>query len=304
MLARGLRVANLIVALATALLAWSLHRAGHDWPAALGLALLLPVGLQGLPLALEFMTGALSDPRAGARLGPLAALRLWAGETAHSLRLFNLDQVWRAGFPEPEVLRDPARPAVLLIHGYLCNRAVWLNWLPRLTQVANVATLNLEPVFGPIEGYADRIAGAVERLRNASGSPKVTIVAHSMGGLATRAYLRRHGGAAVARVITVATPHRGTLFARLGLGRNARQMRPDSEFLKALNGTPEPAPFVCVAASDDNLIVPRASPLLPHCPAVRIDRVGHLAALRDERVLDAVIAELHRQRPPGRNPPK
>jgi pimeloyl-ACP methyl ester carboxylesterase len=294
MLARGLRVANLLVALATALLAWSLHRGGLGWPAAVALALLLPVGLQGLPLAIEFGTGALRDRRAGARLGPLAALRLWAGETAHSLRLFNLDQVWRAGFPEPQVLRDPARPAVLLIHGYMCNRAVWRDWLPRLTQVANVATLNLEPVFGPIEGYADRIAAAVERLREASGAPQVTIVAHSMGGLATRAYLRRHGGASIAQVITVATPHHGTVFARLGLGRNARQMCPDSEFLKALNASAEPTPFVCVAASDDNLIVPRASPLLAGQPALRVDRVGHLAALADERVLEAVIAELHR----------
>jgi predicted alpha/beta hydrolase family esterase len=294
MLARGLRVANLLVALATALLAWSLHRGGLGWPAAVALALLLPVGLQGLPLAIEFGTGALRDRRAGARLGPLAALRLWAGETAHSLRLFNLDQVWRAGFPEPQVLRDPARPAVLLIHGYMCNRAVWRDWLPRLTQVANVATLNLEPVFGPIEGYADRIAAAVERLREASGAPQVTIVAHSMGGLATRAYLRRHGGASIAQVITVATPHHGTVFARLGLGRNARQMCPDSEFLKALNASAEPTAFVCVAASDDNLIVPRASPLLAGQPALRVDRVGHLAALADERVLEAVIAELHR----------
>lgn len=289
MLARGLRIANLVVALATAWLAWSLHHAGHVWPVAVALALLLPLGLQGVPLALEFITGALVDRRAGPRLGPLAALRLWAGETSHSLRLFNVDQVWRAGFPEPAVLRDPARPAVLLIHGYMCNRAVWRAWLPRLTQTANVATLNLEPVFGPIEGYADRIAQAVERLRESSGASQVTIVAHSMGGLATRAYLRRHGAAAIAKVITLATPHHGTVFARLGLGRNARQMRPDSAFLAALNAVPEPVPFVCVAASDDNLIVPRSSPLLAGLPAERIERVGHLALLSDRRAVEVVL---------------
>ena len=187
------------------------------------------------------------------------------------------------------MVRDPARPAVLLVHGYMCNRAVWRGWLPRLSSTANVATLNLEPVFGPIEGYAGRIAQAVERLREASGAPQVTIVAHSMGGLATRAYLRSHGTSAVCRVITVATPHYGTVFARLGLGCNARQMRPDSDFLRALNAAPEPVPFVCVAASDDNLIVPRASPLLSGWPSIRIERVGHLAMLNDARVLEAVM---------------
>jgi pimeloyl-ACP methyl ester carboxylesterase len=292
MLARGLRIANLVVALATSLLAWTVHRMGHDWPAAIALALLLPLGLQALPLALEFATGALIDRRAGDRLGPIAGLRLWLGETWHSLRLFNCDQVWRAGFPEPAVDRDPTRPAVLLIHGYMCNRAVWREWLPRISDAANVATLNLEPVFGPIEGYAERIAQAVERLRAASGAPRVTIVAHSMGGLATRAYLRRHGAAAVAQVITLATPHHGTVFARLGLGRNARQMRPGSDFLQALNGTNEPVPFTCIAAGDDNLIVPRSSPLLPGAAAIRIERVGHLALLGDERALQATLDRL------------
>ncbi|HOX89478.1 MAG TPA: alpha/beta fold hydrolase [Burkholderiaceae bacterium] len=292
MLARGLRIANLVVALATSLLAWTVHRMGHDWPAAIALALLLPLGLQALPLALEFATGALVDRRAGDRLGPIAGLRLWLGETWHSLRLFNCDQVWRAGFPEPAVDRDPARPAVLLIHGYMCNRAVWREWLPRMSNAANVATLNLEPVFGPIEGYAERIAQAVERLRAASGAPRVTIVAHSMGGLATRAYLRRHGAAAVAQVITLATPHHGTVFARLGLGRNARQMRPGSDFLRTLNGTTEPVPFTCIAAGDDNLIVPRSSPLLPGAAAIRIERVGHLALLGDERALQATLDRL------------
>ena len=50
------------------------------------------------------------------------------------------------------------------------------------------------------------------------------IVAHSMGGLVARAYLRRHGGAQVARVITLGTPHHGTALANLAPGSNARQM--------------------------------------------------------------------------------
>jgi hypothetical protein len=82
------------------------------------------------------------------------------------------------------------------------------------------------------------------------------------------------------------------VFARLGLGRNARQMRPDSGFLAALNAAPEPVPFVCVAASDDNLIVPRASPLLAGQPALRIERVGHLALLSDRRAVEAVLRHL------------
>jgi hypothetical protein len=104
-------------------------------------------------------------------------------------------------------------------------------------------------------------------------------------------------------VITLATPHHGTVFARLGLGRNARQMRPGSDFLRELDTVPEPVPITCIAASDDNLIVPRSSPLLPGAAAIRIERVGHLALLGNERALQAVLVCLGQgAHPPGNAP--
>jgi len=49
-----------------------------------------------------------------------------------------------------------------------------------------------------------------ERLA-ADPAPAIHVVAHSMGGLVARAALRHAGGARIARLITVATPHRGAL---------------------------------------------------------------------------------------------
>lgn len=60
------------------------------------------------------------------------------------------------------------------------------------------------------------------------------LVGHSMGGLVARAYLRRYGELRVARLITLGTPHRGSLLAHLGIGRNARQMEPGSVWLREL----------------------------------------------------------------------
>jgi len=115
-----------------------------------------------------------------------------------------------------------------------------------------------------------------------------------MGGLAARAYLRRHGGATVARVITIDTPHAGTLFAGLGHGANARQMRRGSAFLQALASTPEPVPFVCLASQHDNLIVPRASQVLAGAEAIWFDCTGHLAMSASEDVRCALIQAVER----------
>jgi hypothetical protein len=116
-----------------------------------------------------------------------------------------------------------------------------------------------------------------------------------MGGLALRCYLRRYGDAAVARAITIASPHHGTLLARFGHGRNARQMRPDSPFLHELAASEDGgrrAQFVCIAAQDDNLIVPRTSPLLGGARHHLLDGVGHLATIEDRRVWEIVEREI------------
>ncbi|HEX7156617.1 MAG TPA: alpha/beta fold hydrolase, partial [Burkholderiaceae bacterium] len=230
------------------------------WLAAVAGAVALPVLVTAGALGGELVIDAIVDPRQPRR-GLANALRVWLGETGASLRAFCFRQPFGADFPEPATFHDPRRPAVLLIHGYVCNRAAWRPLLEAGALAGcNVATVDLLPVYTSIDDYATVIGAAVERLSAAAGAPAVVLVAHSMGGLAARAYLRRFGDAAVARVITIATPHAGTRFARLGSGVNARQMRPGSDWLHALDGALTPAlrtRFVCIAAGDDNLILPR-----------------------------------------------
>jgi triacylglycerol lipase len=94
--------------------------------------------------------------------------------------------------------------------------------------------VNLEPVFGSIDDYVPVIEAAVARLEQATGLPPVA-VAHSMGGLALRAWWAQPGNAArVHHAITLGTPHHGTWLARWALTRNARQMRQLSGWLQRL----------------------------------------------------------------------
>ena len=50
----------------------------------------------------------------------------------------------------------------------------------------------------------------IEDFLQGAASGKLVLVTHSMGGLAARAYLKRHGSARVAKLITLACPHHGT----------------------------------------------------------------------------------------------
>jgi len=298
MLARYLKVAGLFQLLAAIVLGTVLTFAGLGLWLAVAIAALLPLAVHGVPLAIEFVTGALIDRRPVARLGIAAFIAVWWGETWRSFTVFNIDQAWGSRFPEPPLTRDPTRPAVLLVHGYMCNRGTWRHWLHHgLPTRWNVATVNLEPVFGPVQGYAQTIHAAVERLRAATGAERVTLVCHSMGGLAARAYLRSHGHRAVKRVVTIDTPHHGTVFARLGRGRNARQMRNASEFVRQLAGEDEPLEFVCFASQHDNLIVPRSSQVLASAQAVWFERTGHLAMTASDAVLAKLIEVVERPQP-------
>lgn len=298
MLARILRIGvglELIaaVALVTLFGAWLVP------PLAVALILMFPLAVHGIPLAIEFITGAIVDRRPVARLGPLALMKVWLGETWRSFKVFNIDQPWRAGFAEPEILRQADRPAVLFIHGYMCNRATWRPWLIAggLAARWNCATVNLEPVFGSVNRYPELIHSAIERLRAASGTDRVTLVCHSMGGLAARAYLRSVGHHAVARVITIDTPHHGTLFAALGHGDNTRQMRRACDFVRQLAASDEPVEFICFASQHDNMIVPRDGQILECAEAVWFERIGHLAMTDNDQVLRKLIEVVERPLP-------
>ena len=275
-----------------ALAIWLLPEPVEPWQVALA-AVTAPVLLVTALLAIEFTVAAAADPRSPRQSLP-RVLRMWLQEASVSLRLFMWRQPWRSGFPEPPLTREPQRPALLLIAGFMCNRAAWKPLLDSgELREFNVATVNLEPIFGDIDAYAEVVHRAVETLRAATGAARVVLVGHSMGGLAARVYLRKHGDAHVARIVTLASPHHGTIFGRLGHSRNARQMARGSRFIQqvAAHDRGRWTRFTTVVTRDDNLVVPRSSPLLPGSKQFEIDGVGHLALIEDPRAWRVIVEE-------------
>ena len=290
------QVVSLALLFTAIVVAAAIALTGASLPLALAGALAVPLLYHGLPLAIEFVVGAIIDRRPVKRLGPLAALHLWFVETWRAFTVFTFEQAWRSDFAEPPIRRDPQRPAVLLIHGYCCNRAVWRTWLSEyeLGKRWNIATVNLEPAIASIDSYAAQLDAAIARLRRASGARQISLVCHSMGGLVARAYLRSHEHSHVKRVVTLGTPHHGTVFAHCARSDNALQMRRSCNFVTQLAQREEPTEFICFASHHDNLIVPRESQVLACAEAVWFERVGHLAMTGDSTVLSRLIDVIER----------
>ena len=223
-----------------------------------------------------------------------------------ALRLFRREYLAIAG-SAPRMMsyratgRDPpptpAGDPVLLLHGVLCNAGVWRGMKRRLKH-AGLGPL-YAPSYGPplasIDLFADQIAAKIDQILAATGARQVSIVAHSMGGIVARAYVRKYGGAKVRRVITIGTPHAGSAHAWLFPGTSLGQLRPGNAWLNALPapGADSP-PYVSVWSWHDSMVAPQTSARLAHGRNVEIVGVGHNALLTDPEVAQRVIEELKR----------
>ena len=302
MIARFLRFVVAIELLAATALASWLH-AVKDWDAALaiGTGIAAPLGVHAGIIAINFglawHAGSPTPPEH--RLGPLRALATYLRELWDSFLVFQLALPWAAGRPlDGETATQSSRVPVLLIHGYVCNRQLWrafARWLAARGHA--IEAVDLEPVFASIDSYAQQIADAVARLRQRTGADRVALVCHSMGGLAARAYLRAFGAQAVACVVTLGTPHRGTFHASLGQGANARQMRVDSEWLRTLAQGESPElrrRFTILLSHHDNIVAPQAIQRLPDARVLEYSGLGHLTLAFDHGVWHAVADALQK----------
>lgn len=195
------------------------------------------------------------------------------------------------------VLRD-AVPPVLLVHGIYCNAGVWYLMRRRLGArgIGNLFAINLEPPLAGIDDFALALAARVEEVRRRTGADKVVLVAHSMGGLVSRAYIARLGGAQrVERLVTIGSPHHGSELARLGIGRCARDMIPGGPWLARLAAAEAGSfgvPVTTIFSWDDNMVAPQDSPRLAGAKSVALENVGHLELLRCPEVMRLVADEI------------
>jgi pimeloyl-ACP methyl ester carboxylesterase len=234
------------------------------------------------------------------RLRPQQRLQLFFHEFAASM----LASSWTMAWPVTgwRLADAPVGLPVLLLHGYGSNGGYWTQ-LSRLLVRQRIShyALDMAPAADAgIDDYVPLVNSAVAELCARTGASQVIIVAHSMGGLVARAWMRRHGSAQLARLITLGTPHHGTALANFGFGQNALQMRRNgvagaSVWLSTLaddDAGPQRALITSIFSHHDNIVAPQTSSYLPGARNIEFAAIGHVALGRDARVLQCVQEEI------------
>lgn len=298
MLARAFRRVLLIELIIYLALGWYLSRyAGWHWIEAAAILLGCALAIRAAGVAATFAIAMLfSSPTPPEhRSGAIAWLRLYFAELGAYMLLYNLYQPFERLFTGAEPLQPLPRGQlpVLLVHGYVCNRGFMLP-LRRYLGEHGVSAYghNLEPVYADIDSYADGLARRIEEICAATGADQLVILAHSMGGLAARACLRKYGARRVAKLITLGTPHHGTVTARLAEGRNGQQMVPGNAWLKQLNEETSSVPVISVFSHQDNIVVPQDSAALAGATIVSLSGMGHISMPFSRHIREIALAEI------------
>lgn len=265
-----------------------------DWPLAIVGAINCLLGLRFWMNATTWTFGmAFASP--APRLGFAKRLAIMVGEYLAFLLTFLLVIPFERLWMPADRLPTGSRP-ILLVHGYGCSRGIW--WLLRRRLEAaghTVASVSLIPPYTSLGKLVPQLNQRIEEICAITGSKQVTLIAHSMGGLICRSYLARHGSDRVDRLLTLATPHQGSALARIGIGKNAREMQPGSLWLRDMASEAIKIPFISLRNAYDNYAMPQDNQRLPGARDVELPPVGHIAMLYDRSIADLLI-ELLKQK--------
>lgn len=178
---------------------------------------------------------------------------------------------------------------VVLVPGYGVNRAYFSFFQMYLRRRGWpwVAVINHRPFSGPIPYYAERLGLYVDDVLRASGAQQVDLVGHSMGGLVAAFYVNALGGhTRVRRLVTLGAPWKGTATWVFGGRRQARDMAPDSDVVKAVQDLKTPT--TAIWSRSDAMIFPAERAKPDGGQAIELANLGHNEMLFSARVFRLV----------------
>ena len=193
----------------------------------------------------------------------------------------------RRGDPEAAV-------RIVLVHG----------WAQRRGAVSLLGARLADRGFGVVcfsyPSLRLEIASAAESLRRllvdlqAERQGPVHLVAFGVGGLVARTCVRRHRVPGVRRLVTIGTPHQGTLLAPAWAGSLGR-LHPGSDLLRQLGAadhTPGQFEVTAIQSEFDATILPPENAYYPAAFNVIVRDTGHFSLLFSARVVTLIAENL------------
>jgi len=192
---------------------------------------------------------------------------------------------------------SPGLKRVVLVHGFMDTGKRFKMLEKRLEKRGVVCfSPNLRHRDG--RGGLDALAAGLKEDidRKFGKDAKISVVGFSMGGLVSRYYLQSLGGAArCENLITISSPHNGTLAAWLYPSRGAEQMRPKSPFLTSLHESEDKLggiPVTSYRTPMDLIILPATSSVWDRAENLEYPVLAHPLMVYSDTILSDVERRL------------
>ena len=194
-----------------------------------------------------------------------------------------------AGRPAPAP-SGPNRP-ILFVHGWNSSASTWDTMVASFKAAGWADTELYRWSYNTSQSNAttaQEIATRVNDIRSATGWDKVDVIAHSMGSLSSRYYLKNLGGdLLVDDWISLGGPNHGTDTASFCYSTACSEMRIGSSFLAALNSgdeSPGISAYATYWSACDTIINPDSSVSVSGATNTQTACISHSALTTDSKV--------------------
>lgn len=197
-----------------------------------------------------------------------------------------------AAVPAASFAVDP----ILFVHGWSGSSSNWNTMVSRFEKdgwpKSHLSTYSYSTSQSNKVSAEKEVKPRVESLLKATGATKVDIVAHSMGSLNSRWYIKFLGGeSSVDEWVSLGGPNHGTTTANFCFSTACVEMRPNSTFLNELNAgdeTPGAVNYGTWWSPCDEIINPDSSVSLSGATNTETACISHNALLTDGAVYNGV----------------
>ncbi|HWN73972.1 MAG TPA: triacylglycerol lipase [Solirubrobacterales bacterium] len=196
-----------------------------------------------------------------------------------------------AAIPATASAQDP----ILFVHGYVESASLWNTMIGRFEKDGYPKSYLSAYSYNTSQSNkvdAEEVKSKVEALLKSTGATKVDIIAHSMGSLNSRWYIKFLGGETkVDDWVSLGGPNHGTETANFCFSTSCTEMRVGSKFLSELNAgdeTPGTVNYGTWWSPCDEIINPDSSVALSGATNTQTACISHTALTTDETVYKQV----------------
>ncbi|HEX8689244.1 MAG TPA: lipase [Solirubrobacterales bacterium] len=185
---------------------------------------------------------------------------------------------------------------ILFVHGYTRTASDWKTMIGRFEKdgwkKSQLSAYSYNTSQSNKTTAETIVKSEVEKLLSSTGASKLDVVAHSMGSLNTRWYIKFLGGESkVDDWVSLGGPNHGTTFANFCFSASCIEMRQNSTFLNELNAgdeTPGAVSYGTWWSPCDEIINPDSSVALSGATNTETACITHQNLLQDETVYTQV----------------